>query len=281
MKTIIVIIASLFIYNAFPQSLITYPLNDKDFWQYENYVPNTYSTWQVIGDTTMVSNGITYKIVQRNGYLNDYRRFFEDKVYIYNSYYQEERVEYDFTLQPGDTVLYVPHENDTILVTLISIHFENIFGSYRKQWDFFIDYSPAFDDEVWITITDSIGLTSLFAFFNSLELVGAIINGITYGEIVSNEDIKNNLIKSFKIFQNYPNPFNLSTRIKYSVPQLSQVNIKVFDLLGKEIETLVNEEKPAGTYELIWNAGNHPSGIYFYQLSAADFIRTKKMILLK
>ena len=81
--------------------------------------------------------------------------------------------------------------------------------------------------------------------------------------------------------QNYPNPFNPSTKIKYSVPQSSQVQIKVFDVLGNEVETLVNVEKPIGTYELTWYATNLPSGVYFYQLKAGSFVETKKMILLK
>jgi hypothetical protein len=85
----------------------------------------------------------------------------------------------------------------------------------------------------------------------------------------------------FLLLQNYPNPFNPSTRIKYSIPQSSNVVIKVFNILGSEIETLVNEEKPVGTYELKWNAANLPSGVYFYRLQAGDFVQTRKMILLK
>jgi hypothetical protein len=89
------------------------------------------------------------------------------------------------------------------------------------------------------------------------------------------------LTKEFIISQNYPNPFNPSTKLKYSVPQTSQVQIKVYDVLGNEIETLVNEEKSVGSYELTWYAENLPSGIYFYQLKTGDFVSTKKMILLK
>jgi hypothetical protein len=85
----------------------------------------------------------------------------------------------------------------------------------------------------------------------------------------------------YRLEQNYPNPFNNSTVIKYSVPHTSNVVIKVFDILGNEIETLINEEKPAGTYELTWYAEGLPSGIYFYRLQAGSFVETKKMILLK
>jgi len=99
------------------------------------------------------------------------------------------------------------------------------------------------------------------------------------------------LQKEFALYSNYPNPFNPTTKIKYSIPQLSNVVIKVYDILGNEIETLVDEEKPAGNYEVEFSAiggsasggdaWNLPSGIYFYKLIAGRFVETKKMILLK
>jgi len=90
----------------------------------------------------------------------------------------------------------------------------------------------------------------------------------------------------YSLSQNYPNPFNPSTKIKYSVPQSSNVVIKVFDVLGNEVAILVNEEKPIGTYEVEFNSHsgivrNLTSGVYFYQLNAGEFINTKKMLLLK
>ena len=86
---------------------------------------------------------------------------------------------------------------------------------------------------------------------------------------------------SFRLLQNFPNPFNPSTKIQYFVPQTSKVRIKVFDVLGNEIETIVNEEKQAGTYELTWYANGLPSGVYFYTLKAGEFINTRKMMLIK
>jgi len=107
-----------------------------------------------------------------------------------------------------------------------------------------------------------------------------ILKGNT--EIVFNiDDDENDFIKEFELQQNYPNPFNPNTKIKYSVPQLSEVTIKVFDILGNEIVTLVNEEKPTGTYEITWYAESLPSGVYFYQLRADSYVETKKMVLLK
>ena len=100
--------------------------------------------------------------------------------------------------------------------------------------------------------------------------------------ITSNSEISDiHVPNEYTLKQNYPNPFNPSTIIKYSVPQASEVQIKVSDILGNEIETLVNEEKPVGTYEITWNAEDLTSGVYFYRLRAGSFIDTKKMILLK
>ena len=92
---------------------------------------------------------------------------------------------------------------------------------------------------------------------------------------------QNKLLMSFQLFQNYPNPFNPMTKIKYSIPKQSYVTLKVYDILGNEIETLANEEKPAGEYEVTLDAVNLPSGVYFYRLQAGSFVKTKKMILLK
>jgi thiol-disulfide isomerase/thioredoxin len=85
----------------------------------------------------------------------------------------------------------------------------------------------------------------------------------------------------YKLEQNYPNPFNPSTNINYTLASSQFVTLKVYDILGNEIVSLVNEQKPAGNYTVKFNALNLGSGIYFYQLKAGNFIRTKKMILLK
>ena len=92
----------------------------------------------------------------------------------------------------------------------------------------------------------------------------------------------------FNLSQNYPNPFNPATTITYVIPQTGFVTIKVYDILGREVSTLVNEEKPAGSYEVQFFASGLTSGIYFYQLKvhpanggAGDYTETKKMILLK
>ena len=83
------------------------------------------------------------------------------------------------------------------------------------------------------------------------------------------------------LYQNFPNPFNPTTTIKYQIPEMSFVSLKVYDVLGNEIVTLINEEKPIGSYEVEFDGRGLSSGIYFYKLQAGSFVETKKMILLK
>ena len=95
---------------------------------------------------------------------------------------------------------------------------------------------------------------------------------------LSEENINPN---QFYLYQNFPNPFNPTTTIKYEIPERSFVSIRVFDVLGNEITTLVNEEKPAGGFKVEFNGANLPSGIYFYILTAGEYNSTRKFILLK
>jgi hypothetical protein len=85
----------------------------------------------------------------------------------------------------------------------------------------------------------------------------------------------------FFLYQNYPNPFNPSTRITFSVPKSTHVQIRVLDLLGREVAVLVNGDRTPGTYEVQWDASAHPSGMYICRIQAGDFVQMRKMTLLK
>jgi hypothetical protein len=140
-------------------------------------------------------------------------------------------------------------------------------GSLQTAKDFLIEKGLGFEEGenyLKLNLSTNIGMD-------------IILTDIT----TSVDDEINYTPSDYVLYNNYPNPFNPSTKIKCSVPQTSQIQIKVFDVLGNEIETLVSEEKPAGTYELTWNAANLSSGVYFYQLIAGNNILTKKMVLLK
>jgi hypothetical protein len=87
--------------------------------------------------------------------------------------------------------------------------------------------------------------------------------------------------KVFSLFQNYPNPFNASTIIRYTLPEPSRVTIEIYDILGRRVETCLDDYREAGKHQVIWDAGDLPSGIYFYSIQAGDYRRTNKMILLR
>jgi len=115
--------------------------------------------------------------------------------------------------------------------------------------------------------------------------IGFITNEINfYYSSTTEVDEEENLLTTFKLYQNFPNPFNPTTKIKFSIPTVKtpyMASLRVFDVLGKEVTTLVNEEKSAGEYEVQFDGSGLPSGIYFYQLKAGDYVETKKLILLK
>jgi photosystem II stability/assembly factor-like uncharacterized protein len=110
---------------------------------------------------------------------------------------------------------------------------------------------------------------------------GGVIYRTTNGGVTSLQQISFGIPVQFLLFQNYPNPFNPTTNIKFDIPKASFVKLIVYDVLGRELRTLVNEQLKAGTYKADWYASAFPSGVYFYKLSAGDFTETKKMVLVK
>ncbi len=165
------------------------------------------------------------------------------------------------------------------------------------QWDF--------SEPLLLRPTDApIALVSYFLEFNfSSELIpqkGDTLYIITYNPIDSNDvyqftaddsyivSVKDKLItpEEFRLYQNYPNPFNPSTTIKYSIPTVgtrhaSSVRLVIYDILGREVVTLVNKQQKPGSYEVTFDASHLTSGIYFYRLHSGSFVESKKMILLK
>jgi len=99
--------------------------------------------------------------------------------------------------------------------------------------------------------------------------------------IVGTRPISTEIPKNYKLYDNYPNPFNPSTKIRFDIPKSEFVIIRIFDALGREVATLLNEQLKPGTYEAEFNGADYPSGVYFYKLIARDFVETKKMIMLK
>jgi hypothetical protein len=99
--------------------------------------------------------------------------------------------------------------------------------------------------------------------------------------VTSVEDEQVPVPTEYVLFQNYPNPFNPSTTIRFDLPKASWVTLKVYNLLGEEVETLVNEHRPAGSYTTNWSAGGLAVGVYLYRLQAGEFTETRKLVIIK
>jgi hypothetical protein len=123
--------------------------------------------------------------------------------------------------------------------------------------------------DLYIKVTDEEGAYIV----TTIPVVVDPTTGIKEGE--------DHLPVDYYLSQNFPNPFNPTTTIKFEIPERSFVALKVYDVLGNEIATLINEEKPAGSYEITFDGSDLTSGIYFYKIQAGSFVEIKKMVLLK
>jgi hypothetical protein len=151
-------------------------------------------------------------------------------------------------------------------------------GGYQYVWPVFLadmNYDTYLD--LIVSTTKYTGIDSLMIFWNTKELIPVITD---------DDGIINNLPQLFSLAQNYPNPFNPTTTISYTLESRSHVKLTVYNLLGQKVVALVDESKPPGNYDVVWNGkddrGNLvASGIYFYQLETDKQAKAKKMILIK
>jgi hypothetical protein len=120
-------------------------------------------------------------------------------------------------------------------------------------------------------------------YFKTYVIKGMLKDGIVYGDttLTDVDDQINGIPTTYMLDQNFPNPFNPSTKITYEIPVQSNVLLRVYDIIGNEVATLVHEPKPAGIYHILFDATSLSSGVYFYRMQAGDYIETKKMIYLK
>ncbi len=109
----------------------------------------------------------------------------------------------------------------------------------------------------------------------------AILDDFEFSGVATGVENDNQNKLEYSLSNNYPNPFNPTTTIEFSIPNTSFVTLKVLNMLGEEITTLLNEEKPSGKYKVEFNGDGLSSGVYFYKLQSGDFINIKNMILMK
>ena len=186
------------------------------------------------------------------------------------------------------TSLSVDNANGNVYVTGYSIGPSNTFDyltvSYNsggtENWQVRVNgngNAGDFASGVHTSDTDHIYVTGNI----TTGTVGVGFYTIRYAKVVGIIPISNEVPSSFALKQNFPNPFNPVTSIRFDIPKSSLVRISVFDIMGREVEVLANENVSAGKYEVKWDASKYASGVYFYRLIAGDFNQTKKMILTK
>jgi hypothetical protein len=153
---------------------------------------------------------------------------------------------------------------------------ENLFGDDNIPFTnddgfFLLEGSPA--------INNGIGIGYSFDIMGNQIIDAPDIGAYEYTSTTSVED--ENIVNDFKLYQNYPNPFNPTTNIQYAISNGHFVTLKVYDVLGNEVVTLVNEYKPAGHFIINFDASGLSSSVYIYQLIAGNYIQTRKMVLLR
>jgi hypothetical protein len=262
---------------------------------YHSYSGVTYR--KVVGDTVMSNSQYYYKVFDPTTfnyppYLFERIDTSSGKVYRYDNSLGLPNDEYlidDLLAEVGDTIWSSRHQyQDYFPFICVGEGVFNKWGIQGPRKIFTIFDLTGYT----YSLSQGVGIDSIYDNFdfgeNFVTLKGCVINGVVYGDttLTSVESEEPPAVSSFKLEQNYPNPFNPATIIQYAIGSRQFVTLKVYDILGNEIATLVNEEKSAGQYEVTFDSHsgevrNLTSGIYFYQLKAGSFVKTKKMILLK
>jgi hypothetical protein len=301
----------LFIYsNNFAQIDTSdyFPIKTGNIWEYWG-IENWTDIWimmtiETIGDTLM-SNGKLYQIFEEITYKDtvgpwDINYFYlrsEGKVIYYY-------LNYDSCLLK-EFILYDFEKVDSSIWQICSGYSSNYRGIQSTSYYYGSIFNFQFEGKVfnWVEVYGAdtswapmgspyvdfvgkgIGIINRFIWdYCSFSLYGAKINNQIFGTLTSIDNNRNSF-NEYHLSQNYPNPFNPSTKISWQSPVASWQTLKVYDILGNEVATLVNEYRNAGSYEIDFNPAssfkNLASSVYFYQLRVGDFVETKKMILLK
>jgi hypothetical protein len=171
---------------------------------------------------------------------------------------------------------------NNLYVNVLVINGNSIFAGTSPS-GFYVSYNNGIS---WSQKNEGLGSNSVrsICILNNYMFAGTYTGGVfkrPLSELIWIDPISNEIPDQFSLSQNYPNPFNPSTNIRFNIKDLRFTTLKVFDILGREIAMLVNEQLRPGTYEVEWNASNYPSGVYYYTLTSGDITDTKKMVVIK
>ncbi|MDA3861918.1 MAG: alpha-amylase family glycosyl hydrolase, partial [Melioribacteraceae bacterium] len=213
------------------------------------------------------------------------RPYFKSLVKIRNSYLTNPTIERVTNSYPEKRYTYTSESGDNLLLTYAN------FDSNSEVRDIFLNRNELPNDGIstyYLTNLFTGEYLEIFQGDNTISLdtldgYEAVVYyfGTEPVTVDVNESDNSLVIHNFELSQNYPNPFNPTTKITYQIPESVLVSLKVYDILGREVATLVNSVQQTGKYNVTFNANNLSSGIYFYSMRAKDFVSTKKLLLLK
>ncbi|MBL1212743.1 MAG: T9SS type A sorting domain-containing protein [Ignavibacteriae bacterium] len=302
------IVLGIFIFiTAQSKSQTVFPLAIGNTWQYEiNYylyfppISSRTFTYSVVGDTIMTNGKTYYQLSPRNMFDEEFIRSDSNCVYYWSRLENKEILVFDTTVPPDSEMII--NWGGFITATSRLFNSGTLFGEETNFYSYALG-GLLFGD---IKLADKFGYASYEYRADTEEidywsLKGCIINDTLYGTITDVEPTPINPTE-FTLHQNYPNPFNPTTTITFTLPRhggqakvadafnasTTNVLLKIYDILGNEITTLVNEEKPPGTYEVEFDTrltnkqgSSLSSGVYFYRLNIGAFTETMKFVLLK
>jgi len=265
-----------------PELINFFPHNVGDLWQYVTSTQSGSEFWEkkiTAIDTVWADSSIIITINYRNEFDFLHKIYFNDSLKIYWKTFGDWGIRYKFNVPLNSFWLSDPYY--PYYTKYVDEYVAEIFGNSLLVREYWIGDS-LFQLPLW---TEHLAL-GIGEFYREFEigitiLTGCIINGIQYGTIV-NVEIENETSLPHNLqLSNYPNPFNSTTIIEYAIKQDGLVSLKVYDVLGSEVVSLVNEYQFAGKHSVQFNAFDLPSGMYIYRLTSRQFTSSKKLILLK
>jgi hypothetical protein len=287
--------------SAVDSILNFYPLHSGDYWQYKSLAENYYSGQPslvryysvIVSGDTLLANGKRYFAIECSDTSRTYHPQFQRvdsttfQVFAYDTSNGGREYQIDSLRAPYDSTFSGCRRSILLSTTVDTTGSAKYFGynlTFRK-YDSWTGSGPY----ILYTLAETLGLAYIQVGFDSAydyyfysdTLIYARIDGKEFGTFVTVVSQTPSIAKTFGLAQNYPNPFNPATTISYQLAVSSHVTLKVYDVLGREVAALVDENKTAGSYQAKFDGSRFASGVYFYRLEAGSYSATRRFVLMK
>lgn len=254
-----------------------FPMQVGNIWQFKyTWNDSIFAAPEQIFGTTIIDDTLYYQFGEREEYPILIRP--DSLGRILRRYNDKEIIWFDFTLVDSAEYEYPPNSDDPYIVTVRrDVSIQTYAGYFENCIEFFFDIPLTYDEELWFIFAPGVGMVSKQYGAEYMLLASANVNG----NIIVTVDENSKQPTDYILDQNYPNPFQSKTNISYFIPNPGFVTLKIYNLRGKEIATLVNKKHPQGRHELQIDGTKYSSGLYFYRIFSEGFTQTKKLILKK